>query len=327
MFGAGQTKQRNSTNTKKTKKRKTKKPKQSEGKEPTFCQPSLLELAQVLEEVCTKSERFLQRSSGEGQRDAPAGRRRAGRGGGGGGTGGGPGPCPEPSPASPSSPPTLTFRILRRQQARLHGALPSARRSPAPGARMARRRLREERISAGLRAGAAPTPSPIPRPVEPPLTWGKVNGTCWSTYPFILPPGRYLRGRGAAGSRSAPGGDTVEGYQRAGNSCRGRGLQAGHPAPDRGLDERGLQGSSEPLLQLQQASGTELPDPKNEPPLVQGRVPDPLAPRLTRWRLPAHAEPRAAPPARPFRPLSARGRPPIGASPPSRAQLPAPLFH
>lgn len=105
MFGAGQTKQRNSTNTKKTKKRKTKKPKQSEGKEPTFCQPSLLELAQVLEEVCTKSERFLQWSSGEGQRDAPAGRRRAGRGGGGGGTGGGPGPCPEPSPASPASPP------------------------------------------------------------------------------------------------------------------------------------------------------------------------------------------------------------------------------
>lgn len=236
MFGAGQTKQRNSTNTKKTKKRKTKKPKQRKGKEPTFCQPSLLELAQVLEEVCTKSERFLQWSAGEGQRDAPAGRCRAGRGGGGGGTGGGPGPCPEPSPASPySPPPTLTFRILRRQQARLHGALCSARRSPAPGARMARRRLREERISARPRTEAVPALSPLPRPVEPPLTWGKVNGTCWSTYPFILPPGRYLRGRGAPGSRSAPGGGTEEGYQRAG-TCRGWGLQAEHPPPGRGIE-------------------------------------------------------------------------------------------
>lgn len=135
----------------------------------------------------------------------------------------------------PTAPPTLTFRILRRQQARLHGALCSARRSPAPGARMARRRLREERISARPRTEAVPALSPLPRPVEPPLTWGKVNGTCWSTYPFILPPGRYLRGRGAPGSRSAPGGGTEEGYQRAG-TCRGWGLQAEHPPPGRGIE-------------------------------------------------------------------------------------------
>lgn len=235
MFGAGQTKQRNSTNTKKTKRRKTKKPKQrgegayllsakspGTGSSPGRGLHEKREVSSVERWGGTAGCSSGEMPGGTGR----WGRRHRGR----------TWTLPRAFPSLPlQPPPTLTFRILRRQQARLHGALRSARRSPAPGARMARRRLREERVSARPRTEAVPALSPLPRPVEPPLTWGKVNGTCWSTYPFILPPGRYLRGRGAPGSRSAPGGGTEEGYQRAG-TCRGRGLQAEHPPPDRGIE-------------------------------------------------------------------------------------------
>lgn len=88
----------------------------------------------------------------------------------------------------------------------------------------------------GLSRPRSPKTLPTPRPAEPPLTCGKVNGTCWSRYPFILPPVRYLRG--AAGSRRAPegGGRGTAGVKlttsRASRTCRGQPTPGGgNPIP------------------------------------------------------------------------------------------------
>lgn len=109
----------------KTNNSKTSKTNQSWGKEPTFSQPGLLELPQVLEELCGERGRMLRRGGTAGCSSGTRGW--------GGGAGGGPAPCPAASAIAspPSAQAPLTFRVLRRRLARLPGGLPSAQHGSA----------------------------------------------------------------------------------------------------------------------------------------------------------------------------------------------------
>lgn len=167
-FGARQTKRRSRTNTE----RRTSESRTNQNRARGRSLPSVSQVSwnwlKSWKRSARKARGFLSGALGRDSRMLQRRRCRAGRGGGGGGAGGGPAPCPEAftTPSLPSTSP-LTFRILHRRQARLHGALPSALRSPAPGPRMAGRLLRVDRISAGALSGDSPGPDP-PNPSHPP---------------------------------------------------------------------------------------------------------------------------------------------------------------